>query len=48
VLGVGDTISFVSDVAHSYVNEATAVARFALTVFEPGVGAASTSEASHD
>ncbi len=48
VLGVGDAISFASDVSHSYANEGMAPARFALTVFEPGVGAGSKSEASHD
>lgn len=48
VLEVGDAISFASDVTHSYVNEGTEPARFSLTVFEPGVGAGATSEASHD
>jgi len=48
VLGVGDAISFASDVAHSYANDGTEPARFSLTVFEPGVGAGPTSEASHD
>lgn len=48
VLAVGDAISFASDVAHCYVNEGTEHARFSLTVFEPGVGAGSKSEASHD
>lgn len=47
-LEVGDTISFASDVPHSYANEGAAGARFSLTVFEPGVGTGSTSEASHD
>lgn len=47
VLEADDTISFASDVAHSYANQGTAPARFALTVFEPGVGG-TTSEASHD
>jgi transcriptional regulator with XRE-family HTH domain len=47
-LEVGDTISFASDVPHSYANESTADALFSLTVFEPGVGAGSNSEASHD
>ena len=48
VLGVGDAISFASDVAHSYANEAAEGARFSLTVFEPGVGASAKPEASHD
>lgn len=48
VLAVGDAISFVSDVAHSYANSGTEPARFSLAVFEPGVGAGSTPEASHD
>jgi transcriptional regulator with XRE-family HTH domain len=48
VLGVGDAISFASDVAHSYANEAATGARFSLTVFEPGVGAGAKAEAGHD
>ena len=48
VLDVDDSISFVSDVAHSYANPGTVPARFVLTVFEPGVGTAGPSEASHD
>ena len=40
--------TFASDVAHSYANDGTEPARFSLAVFEPGVGAASTAEASHD
>ena len=44
VLGVDDAISFASDVPHSYANDGTAPARFALTVFEPGVGAATKTE----
>lgn len=47
-LEVDDAISFASDVPHSYANESTEAARFSLTVFEPGVGAATTTEASHD
>ena len=39
---------FASDVAHSYANEGTEPARFSLTVFEPGVGAGTKTEASHD
>lgn len=48
VLEVDDAVSFASDVAHSYANEGSTPARFSLTVFEPGVGAGSTPEASHD
>ena len=48
VLGVDDAISFASDVPHSYANEGTEPARFSLTVFEPGVGAGSVAETSHD
>jgi transcriptional regulator with XRE-family HTH domain len=40
-LGAGDAIAFSGDVAHSYENAGTRPARFSLTVFEPGVGAAS-------
>jgi transcriptional regulator with XRE-family HTH domain len=47
-LEVDDAISFASDVPHSYANESTAPARFSLTVFEPGVGAGTNTEASHD
>lgn len=48
VLEVDDAISFAGDVLHSYANESTEPARFALTVFEPGVGAGTKTEASHD
>lgn len=48
VLEAGDAISFASDVAHSYANDGTELARFTLTVFEPGVGTGTTPEASHD
>jgi transcriptional regulator with XRE-family HTH domain len=48
VLDVGDAISFLSDVPHSYANDGSEDARFSLTVFEPGVGAGSPLEASHD
>jgi transcriptional regulator with XRE-family HTH domain len=48
VLEIGDAISFASDVAHSYANEGAQPARFSLTVFEPGVGAGTKPEASHD
>lgn len=46
VLATGDSASFAGDLAHEYVNTGSAqVARFALTVFEPGVGPGSRSEA---
>ena len=46
VLGKGDSASFAGDLPHGYVNAGSAqVARFALTVFEPGVGPGSRSEA---
>jgi len=46
VLGTGDSASFAGDLPHGYVNVGSAqVARFALTVFEPGVGPGSRSEA---
>ncbi|WP_207210575.1 helix-turn-helix domain-containing protein [Nocardioides zhouii] len=48
VLEVDDAISFDSDAPHSYANDGSEVARFSLTVFEPGVGTATTTEASHD
>ncbi|MEE3849450.1 XRE family transcriptional regulator [Gordonia sp. LSe1-13] len=38
-LGVGDAVTFAGDESHSYSNSASTSARFALTVFEPGVGA---------
>jgi quercetin dioxygenase-like cupin family protein len=38
VLATGDSASFAGDLAHEYVNTGPAVARFALTVFEPSVG----------
>jgi transcriptional regulator with XRE-family HTH domain len=39
ILAQGDSASFAGDLPHGYVNASTAqVARFALTVFEPGVG----------
>ncbi|TNM39778.1 helix-turn-helix domain-containing protein [Nocardioides albidus] len=44
-LGAGDAIAFPGDVPHSYANAGRKVARFSLSVFEPGVGA--TSPASH-
>src|SRR5437763_16818335 len=46
VLATGDSASFAGDLPHGYVNPGSAqVARFALTVFEPGVGPGSRSEA---
>jgi quercetin dioxygenase-like cupin family protein len=45
VLATGDSASFVGDLPHGYVNAGAQVARFALTVFEPGVGPGSRSEA---
>ena len=48
VLEVGDALSFDSDVPHSYAHERGETARFSLTVFEPGVGAGTTTEGSHD
>jgi transcriptional regulator with XRE-family HTH domain len=45
-LATGDSASFSGDLPHGYVNASTAgTARFALTVFEPGVGPGSRSEA---
>jgi transcriptional regulator with XRE-family HTH domain len=46
VLTTGDSASFAGDLPHGYVNASSAqMARFALTVFEPGVGPGSRSEA---
>jgi transcriptional regulator with XRE-family HTH domain len=46
VLATGDSASFTGDLPHGYVNASSAQgARFALTVFEPGVGPGSRSEA---
>lgn len=42
----GDAVAFPGDVPHSYANPGSKPARFALTVFEPGVGSGSRSEAS--
>ncbi|MGV0806434.1 helix-turn-helix domain-containing protein [Mycolicibacterium setense] len=42
-LQAGDALSFPGDVEHGYANPHDAPARFALTVFEPGVGAAQRS-----
>jgi quercetin dioxygenase-like cupin family protein len=39
VLATGDSASFSGDLPHGYANPSSALtARFALTVFEPGVG----------
>jgi transcriptional regulator with XRE-family HTH domain len=46
-LHAGDAVAFPGDVAHSYANPGGHLARFSLTVFEPGVGPGSRSEA-HD
>ncbi|WP_419178866.1 helix-turn-helix domain-containing protein [Mycolicibacterium chubuense] len=40
MLDTGDAIAFPGDVDHGYVNTGTQIARFVLTVFEPGVGSA--------
>ena len=46
ILATGDSASFAGDSPHGYVNAGPGqVARFALTVFEPGVGPGSRSEA---
>jgi quercetin dioxygenase-like cupin family protein len=46
VLAKGDSASFSGDLPHGYANPSSAhSARFALTVFEPGVGPGSRSEA---
>jgi transcriptional regulator with XRE-family HTH domain len=46
VLATGDSATFVGDQPHGYLNPSSAqAARFALTVFEPGVGPGSRSEA---
>jgi transcriptional regulator with XRE-family HTH domain len=46
MLGPGDSASFAGDLPHGYANPSSArTARFALTVFEPGVGPGSRSEA---
>jgi transcriptional regulator with XRE-family HTH domain len=47
-LGSGDALTFRGDAAHSYGCAGHLVARFSLTVFEPGVGATSESGASGD
>jgi quercetin dioxygenase-like cupin family protein len=45
-LAAGDAVAFPGEVPHSYANPGSEPARFALTVFEPGVGSGSRSEAS--
>lgn len=47
-LGSGDALTFRGDAAHSYACAGDGVARFSLTVFEPGVGATTPSGASGD
>ena len=44
VLEAGDAVTFCGDIPHSYGNPATRPARFALAVFEPGVGTGHRSE----
>jgi quercetin dioxygenase-like cupin family protein len=46
-LTVGDAVAFPGDVAHSYANEDTVPARFALAVFEPGVGSTNHTGETH-
>jgi transcriptional regulator with XRE-family HTH domain len=41
ILDTGDAVAFPGDLNHAYANPAEQPARFSLTVFEPGVGAAS-------
>jgi quercetin dioxygenase-like cupin family protein len=46
ILAAGDSASFAGDLPHGYANPSSAqTARFALTVFEPGVVPGSRSEA---
>ena len=45
-LTVGDAVAFPGDVAHAYANPNNRSARFTMSVFEPGVGAAARTEAS--
>lgn len=44
LLGTGDAAAFPGDVAHRYAGAEGGAARFALAVFEPGVGAAPHTE----
>jgi transcriptional regulator with XRE-family HTH domain len=46
-LDVGDALTFSGDAPHSYANPRTRQARFALAVFEPGVGSGPRSELTH-
>jgi transcriptional regulator with XRE-family HTH domain len=45
VLESGDAVAFPGDVAHGYANPGNQAARFALTVFEPGVGSSTGAQA---
>jgi quercetin dioxygenase-like cupin family protein len=47
-LSVGDSMSFRGDVDHGYSNHHGQAARFALTVYEPGVGAPANPDAASD
>ncbi|MCC9183588.1 helix-turn-helix domain-containing protein [Mycolicibacterium mageritense] len=46
-LGIGDAVAFPGDVDHSYTNSHKKPARFALAVFEPGVGSAPAPSEGH-
>ncbi|WP_286215064.1 helix-turn-helix domain-containing protein [Mycolicibacterium mageritense] len=46
-LGIGDAVAFPGDVDHSYTNPHKKPARFALAVFEPGVGSAPAPSEGH-
>jgi transcriptional regulator with XRE-family HTH domain len=46
-LQVGDAMAFPGDVGHSYANHHDAPARFALSVYEPGIAAAARKESGH-
>lgn len=46
-LNVGDALTFPGDCPHSYTNATAKIARFSLSVFEPGVGAPNQTETSH-
>jgi transcriptional regulator with XRE-family HTH domain len=47
ILHPGDAVAFPGDVDHSYANPGTQMARFSLTVFEPGVGTSARTD-THD
>jgi transcriptional regulator with XRE-family HTH domain len=47
-LKAGDAVAFPGDVPHSYTNTGRRPARYSLAVFEPGVGSAPRTEASHE